>query len=131
MSKVIERIKSKAEELAAIRLEIAAMEEAHRVEVEAKKERRDAIQNELLAALRKEDLASIKTTAGETYARSIRRGVDIVNAVLAMSWARDNGAVAIDRRIVAQKLAKLDQMPPGFELTETEFISVRKPKNDE
>ena len=130
MSKAIERIKALAEELAALRTEITAKEEAHRLELDAMKEHRDAVQSQLLDALRKEDLTSIKTTAGESYSRATRRGVDIINPIAALSWAKDSGAISIDRRLVAQKLADkdADTLPPGFELVVTEYISVRKPK---
>jgi len=128
MSKAIERIKSKAEELATLRAEINQAEETHRLMIEAMKERRDTVQNELLTVLRKEKLSSIKTDAGESYTRATRRGINIINPILAFAWAKDNGAVAIDRRMVATKLAKVDKVPAGFEVVENEYISVRKPK---
>jgi hypothetical protein len=128
MSKAIERIKARAEALAFIRLEIAALEEAHRQELEQKKASRDTIQNELLVELRKEGLTSIKTSNGDSYSRATRRGVDIINPIAALSWAKEHGAIAIDRRLVAQRLAEFEKMPPGFQLVETEFISVHKPK---
>lgn len=128
MSRVIDRIKSNAEQLAELRTTIAKTEEAHRLELESLKEKRDTLQNDLLTALRKEGLASIKTAAGESYARSTRRGVNIINPIAALAWAKEHGAIAIDRRIVATKLAKTDKIPAGFELVETEYISVRKPR---
>jgi hypothetical protein len=130
MSKAIERIKTKAEQLAETRLLIAKTEEAHRVELEGMKAKRDTLQDELLAELRKEGLTSIKTDGGESYTRATRRGINITNPITALAWAKDHGAVAIDRRLVGAKLAKATVMPTGFELVENEYISVRKPKAD-
>jgi hypothetical protein len=54
--------------------------------------------------------------------------VNITNEAVAINWAIDNRAISIDRRIVAAKLSKVEEMPEGFELVETEFISVRGAK---
>ena len=132
MSKVIERIKGNAERLAAIRAQINEIEAAVKLQTDALKAEKEDIQSSLIADLKKEGLASIKTNNGESYILSKRKGVNIVNEAVAINWAIDNRAISIDRRIVAAKLAKLDVMPDGFELVETEFISVRgaKASND-
>jgi hypothetical protein len=128
MSKIIERIKENAEELANIRASINEIEEAAKAQTDALKAKREDLQLSLIADLKKEGLASIKTNSGESYILSKRKGVNIVNDVSALNWAIDNHAISIDRRIVAAKLAKVDDMPAGFELVETEFISVRGAK---
>jgi hypothetical protein len=128
MSKIIERIKENAEELANIRAAINMLEEATKAQTDSLKAKRDEIQLSLIADLKKEGLASIKTNSGESYILSTRKGVNIVNDMLAMKWAIDNRAISIDRRMVAAKLGKSDEMPDGFELIETEFISVRGAK---
>jgi hypothetical protein len=128
MSKIIERIKGNAEELAAIRAQINEIEEATKAQTDALKEKREELQLSLIADLKKEGLASIKTAAGESYILSKRKGINIVNDTLALQWAIENRTISIDRRMVATKLGKVDQMPAGFELVETEFISVRGAK---
>ena len=85
MSKVIERIKENAEELANIRAAINEIEEAAKVQTDVLKAKRDTLQNALIHDLKKEGLASIKTNSGESYILSKRKGVNIVNDVLAMS----------------------------------------------
>jgi hypothetical protein len=128
MSKVIERIKGNAEALAAIRAQINEIEEAAKAQTDVLKMQREDLQAALIADLKKEGLASIKTNAGESYILSKRRGVNITNEAVAINWAIDNRAISIDRRIVAAKLSKVEEMPEGFELVETEFISVRGAK---
>jgi hypothetical protein len=125
MSKIIERIKENAEQLAAIRAEIGDIEDAAKAKTDVLKAKREDLQMALIADLKKEGLASIKTSAGDSYLLSKRKGVNIVNDALAMEWAIENRAITIDRRMVATRLAKADEIPDGFELVETEFISVR------
>lgn len=128
MSKAIERIKDNAEQLAAIRAEINAIEEATKLQTDALKAKREVLQVALIADLKKEGLASIKTSGGDSYILSKRKGVNIINDALAMQWAIDNRAISIDRRVVAARLAKAEELPQGFEMVETEFISVRGAK---
>jgi hypothetical protein len=128
MSKVIERIKENAEQLAAIRAEISEIENAAKAKTDVLKAKREDLQMALIADLKKEGLASIKTSAGDSYLLSKRKGVNIVNEALALTWAIENRAISIDRRMVATRLAKSDEIPDGFELVETEFISVRGAK---
>jgi len=128
MSKIIERIKGNAEQLAAIRAQISEIEAAAKAQTDALKTQREDLQLSLIADLKKEGLASIKTDAGESYILSKRKGVNIINDALALRWAIENRAISIDRRMVATRLAKVEEMPQGFELVETEFISVRGAK---
>jgi hypothetical protein len=128
MSKIIDRIKGNAEQLAAIRSEISEIEDGAKAKTDVLKAKREDLQMALIADLKKEGLASIKTSAGDSYLLSKRKGVNIVNDALAMEWAIENRAITIDRRMVATRLAKADEIPDGFELIETEFISVRGAK---
>ncbi len=130
MSKAIDRIKEKAEQLANLRREIKVIEEATDVALSEKKAQRDKLQDELLLAFEKEGLSSIKVAEGDTYARSTRKGVSIVDELRAFDWAYKNRAVTIDKRIVAQKLKDMKEVPNGFELVETAFISVRSAKKE-
>lgn len=128
MSKIIERIKEKAEQLASVRASINRVEEEHRLIVDALKTQRDTLQEDLLVALRKEDLASIKTSAGETYARVPKRSLNITNEIVALNWAIEHRAVSINKIFAMQELKNEKEMPAGFEIIESEYISVRKPK---
>jgi hypothetical protein len=128
MSKVIERIKDNAEKLAEIRGAINDIEAAAKEKTDVLKAEREALQEALIADLKKEGLTSIKTNAGESYILSTRKGINIVNDALALDWAIKNRAISIDRRMVASKLVKAGEIPQGFELVETEFISVRGAK---
>src|SRR5947209_8245026 len=98
MSKVIERIKDNAEQLASLRAEINAIEEAAKAKTDVLKARREELQEALIVDLKKEGLASIKTSAGESYILSTRKGINIVNDALALTWAIENRAISIDRR---------------------------------
>ena len=128
MSKIINRIKENAEQLAAIRAQINEIEDAAKSQTDVLKNQREELQMALIADLKKEGLASIKTNAGDSYILSKRKGVNIVNDALALNWAIENRAISIDRRMVATRLAKAEDIPPGFELVESEFISVRGAK---
>ena len=131
MSKSIEKIKRSAEKLAELRASIKTIEEEAKVKLDALKLSRDEVQNELLAELKKEGLASIKTDNGETYAKGSRKSLEVVNLVFALKWAAENHAYSIDKRIAMQKIAELDEVPNGFSVVENDFISVRGVKKDE
>lgn len=133
MSKEIEKIKSKAEQLATVRKEINELKEGYQKVLEAKEYVRDTLQADLITQFEKEGLSSIKTRDGDTYSRSVRKGVEITNEIRAFDWALKNRAVSISKILVAQKLKEETEMPEGFKLVETPFISVRsaKKKNGE
>src|SRR3990167_5427427 len=114
MSKAIERIKSKAEKLSELRASIKTIEEEAKVKLDALKLSRDEVQNELLAELKKEGLASIKTDNGETYAKGSRKSLEIVNPVFALKWAAENHAYSVEKLIALQIISKLDKVPDGF-----------------
>ena len=116
MSKSIEKIKRSAEKLAELRAAIKTIEEEVKIKLDALKLSRDEVQNELLAELKKEGLASIKTDNGETYAKGSRKSLEVVNLVFALKWAAENHAYSIDKRIAMQKIAELDEVPNGFSL---------------
>lgn len=134
MSKAIERIKAKAEELREVRDLIAEIEEAAKQKTDELKAKREQLQTELILGFNKEGLSSIKTDDGSTYAKSVRKGVEVTNENMAIDWAIDNRAVTINKVLVKQKLEPLinkgKPLPDGFVYKEVEYISVRKPKSD-
>lgn len=131
MSNVIQKIKSKAEKLAELRASIHRLEEKQAQELDPLKVERDAVQQELLEELKKNELASIKTENGETYARSSRKSLEITNDIFALSWAKENHCFSVNKLVAMQRIAKLDKIPDGFNVVENEFISIRKPKEKE
>lgn len=135
MSKAIEKIKAYAEELRAVRDEIEAITEEADRKTEALKARKDVLQTELIAGFNKEGLTSIKTEDGATYAKAIRKGIEVTNERTALEWAIARRYVSINKLAVKQCLEPLikkgEQLPTGFEYKEVEYISVRLPKKDE
>jgi len=128
MSKAIERIKQNAETLAQIRKQIRDIEEGTEKALADLKVKRDELQLALLTELKKEGLSSIKTEDKDTYSIGTRKGVGIRSEAHALKWAIDNMAVSIDKRLVAQKLKDVSEVPDCFEIVESEFISIRSPK---
>lgn len=128
-SSVIKRIQDNAEKLSELRKAISAREESNKVELEALKVNRDALQALLIADMNKNGLASIKVSSGDTFSKSVRKGIEVVDETRAFKWAIDNFAVSINKVLVAQKLKDASDMPDCFKTIETEFISVRSNKN--
>lgn len=128
MSKAIERIKENAENLAQVRKQIREVEDGVEKALVDLKLKRDDLQLALLTELKKEGLSSIKTEDKDTYSIGTRKGVGIKSEAHALKWAIDNMAISIDKKLVAQKLKDIAEIPDCFEVVETEFISIRSPK---
>lgn len=131
--KVIKRMQDTAEALYKIRQQIDEKEEANKQELASLKLERDAIQALLLADMNKNNLLSLKVKSGDSFYKGSRKGVEITNEAHALAWAIEHRTVSINKVLVAQELKQVDptQIPFGFKLTETEFISVRKGKETE
>lgn len=127
----IKSIKDKAEQLASIRKDIDAIETELKAKTEQLKFRRDRIQQELITALKDNELKSIKVSSGENYAMATRKSLDIIDTDKALQWATKNDAVTIDKRIASSMLKDVEKLPVGFERKETDFISIRKPKKND
>jgi hypothetical protein len=130
-SVIIKRITEKAEQLYNLRRQIEAKEEENRQELETLKAERDAVQALLLDSLKKNDLASIKVSSGDSFIRQSRKSIEIVSPPHALNWAIEHRTVSIDKRLVAQALKDLKDIPAGFEVVESEYINVRKSKPKE
>lgn len=132
MSKAIERIKGKAEELADVRKLIHEIEDAAKVKLDELKAKRDQLQTELILGFNKEGLSSIKTADGDTYSKAVRKGVEVTDERLALKWAIEHRYVSINKTLVKQglenELKTGAKLPDGFEQKEVEYISVRSPK---
>jgi len=127
----IKKLQSKADKLAKLRDKIAKYEAQLAVKIDALKEERDRLQEELLGDMSREKIASLRVENGDMYTRATRKGITIVDEVFARKWALDNNAFSIDRRRVAEVLGKANELPPGFTKTETAYISIRKNKTND
>lgn len=127
MASIIQKITEKAEQLRAIRESITAREQEMKAELDSMKTERDALQASLLADMQKHKMLSVKVETGESFIRGKKQSIEIVSEVGALKWALEHKAYAVDKRIVAQKLKGMTDIPNCFELVESEFISVRKP----
>lgn len=125
---IIQKITGKAEKLRMLRDYITDEEQKFKIRMEDVKKDRDSIQDELLIDMRKHKLSSIKVESGETFTKAVRKGVDITSESLALKWAIDHRAVSINKIVAGQLLKEAKEIPQGFQLVETEYISVRKPK---
>lgn len=117
-----------AKQLRETRLKIEQKKEELEKELSPLEAERDAYQLALLEGLKAQGMASIKLETGETYSKSSRKGIEVVLEPQALKWAMENMAVSIDRRIVAQKLKGVEEIPSCFKVVETEYISIRSPK---
>ena len=126
----IETIKNKAEALRTMREKINTLEEEQKSILQPLKEERDAIQTELVGIMKEADLASIKVSSGESFARASRKSLIITNEIQALNWAKDNYCFSLNKIIATQKLKNAEVMPEGLKFEESEYISVRKPKEE-
>lgn len=129
-SQVIKRITNTAERLYAIRKEIAAVEEESKSKLDVMKTQRDMLQETLLVELNRNGLASIKVSSGDNFSKGSRKSLEIRSEAHALAWAVEHHAVTVNKILVTQKLKDEREIPPCFEWIETEFISVRKAKQD-
>lgn len=131
-SKAIKQLSDDAERLYEVRKLIEAKEAICKQETEALKVEREILQRKLIDGLNKQELSSVKLKSGDRVAKGVRRGVEVVNESLAIKWAIEARAVSVNKLIAAQKLREVDEMPAGFRLVESEYISINKaPKKKE
>lgn len=91
----------------------------------------EALRGELLEALKAARLKSVKVEEGPTFARSERVNYGIVDPIAALAWAKKNKCISVDKAAANKILrTKYPDMPKGFEVNVTEFISVKSAKND-
>ena len=128
-NKAIQKMQDAAEALWQIRQLIDEKEEGVKKELMHLKNERDAIQATLLAEMNKNNLLSLKVKSGDSFYKGSRKSVEIINEAQALEWALEHRTVSINKILVAQELGKVETMPAGFQMTETEFISVRKAKD--
>lgn len=130
-SKIIERMQDNAEKLYQIRKSIAQLEDDSKKTLDVLKTERDIIQADLLQDMNKNGLASMKVKSGETFARQTRKSIEIVSETGALKWALDNKCYSLNRIVANQILKDAKEIPPCFDMKESEFISVRKAKKQD
>jgi DNA-binding transcriptional MerR regulator len=94
------------------------------------KEKKEKLQDELMLMLRVNEIKSIKDTDGTNFILSSRKGVSVTDEAKAMVYAESIGATQIDKTKLKKWLQSSDELPEGFEHSEQEYISIRKPKTD-
>lgn len=129
-SSVIKRITETAEKLYTIRKEISVLEEANKVKIDVMKTQRDLLQETLLVELNRNGLASIKVSSGDNFSIGSRKSLEIKSEAHALKWAIEHEAVTVNKILITQKLKDVKEIPSFFEWVDTQFISVRKAKND-
>ena len=80
--------------------------------------------------MKEADLVSIKVSSGENFARASRKSLIITNEIQALKWAKENHCLSLNKIIATQKLKNAEVMPEGLKFEESEYISVRKPKEE-
>jgi hypothetical protein len=125
----IQNLTTKAEMLYQVRKEIEKIETEAAEKTAKLKEERDALQVLLISDMNKIGLKSVKVANGDLFTKASRKGVDITNEIEAMKWAIEKRAVNINKAMVASLLKEEKEMPTGFQLVETEYISVKKDKS--
>lgn len=129
MATQIQKITDKAEKLYDIRRAINLKEEENKKELDGMKLEKEALQTSLIADMNKSGLAALKVKSGDTFTKSVKKSLEITNEVFAFKWALEHRAISINK-ILASQMLKDKPMPSGFKQVETEFISVRKAKQD-
>ena len=124
---MIKKIQELGEKLYQTRKAIRDVEERAKQTKEALKILKVEVENELLDLMTEAKIGSIKSSSGESYAKSVRNSIGIVSPPHALKWCTEHNAVSIDKRLLESKLKSVEELPECFERTETSFISVRKP----
>lgn len=102
--------------------------EKNKIHVDALKAERDAKQDELLGFLQKEGLKSMKVDSGDGFSVAEKKGYRFSNPIAEIKFATENNCLTPDKRLVAQKLRKLDELPSSVEEVKIIYMSFRKAK---
>lgn len=121
------------EELRHLRAEITKEEEAFAEKIKEMKDKREAVQQELMDSLVGVGLTSIKVSSGETIAVGSRKSYQWASQLDELRFAQQNGCLRPDGKLVAQALGKIkegEKLPGGVSVVETNFISIRGVKKE-
>lgn len=120
-------ISQTAQELFALKNEIAEIEERQKAELDPKKELLAALQELLMKELGEQGLKSIKTDFAN-FSMASRKGFTFTDEVKARAWAIENNAYSIDRRLAAQVLKDAAEVPDFIQPVENFYLTI-KPTN--
>lgn len=121
-----------AQDLASIRSKITDIKESLLTPLE---EKETELEIELLNALKAQGLQNIKLENVGVFTRAFRTSVKITDMDKAFEWANkqlDDGIAIfkIDTTLASKMIKPLLETPAGFELAETEYLSVRKAEEE-
>lgn len=85
----------------------------------------------LIDILKKQGLKTIKIDSGELFTRATRSTIKVTDDAKAYNWASENNALRIDTTKCGQILRRELDLPNGFKEVTSEYLSVRKAKDDE
>lgn len=121
-------IKEIADELSSAREQVAKIRQELKIEEEGE----SYFRAELLEALRAARLKTVKSESGIVFARGERVNYIVTDKERALAWAKRNKCVTVDKAAANKILrTKYPDMPAGFEVRVTEFISIRGNNDNE
>jgi hypothetical protein len=94
------------------------------------KELESQLREEMLLALRRERLATLKTDDGFSYVRAFRSSLGITDLPAALKWASSHDALKVDTARAAKLLKGAGALPNGFEQQETEYLTIKGIKDE-
>jgi hypothetical protein len=123
-----ENLQKKAERLYQVRRLLEEYDKKYEQETTLLRKERDEIQEQLIFDMKAANQKKVETLDGVPVSIKATTGIEIIDNMLAFKWAVDNRAVSINKLLVKQKLENATDVPPGFKLYKTEYISVGKKK---
>lgn len=115
-----------AADLHKVREQLAAVEQ----HAAPYREHESQLREEMLVALKRERLATLKTDDGFSYVRAFRSSLGITDLDAALKWATVNHAVKVDTARAAKLLKGAGALPDGFEQLDTEYLTIKGAKDE-
>ncbi len=84
--------------------------------------RKDFLREDMLAALKKDNLKALKTKQGVTFTRAYRASLSISNPDRALDWANAHDCAKVDIIKAGKALRGAGALPEGFVQEETEYL---------
>ncbi len=84
--------------------------------------RKEFLREDMLAAIKKDNLKSVKTMQGVTFSRAFRASLSISNPDAALRWALAHDCAQVDKVRAGKALRGAGALPEGFVQEETEYL---------
>ncbi len=84
--------------------------------------RKEFLREDMLAAIKKDNLKSVKTMQGVTFSRAFRASLSISNPDRALDWANAHDCAKVDIIKAGKALRGAGALPEGFVQEETEYL---------